>query len=65
MHQGSVMENFIRNENLKLYRQALAGCSDPKQRQVLTGLLDLLLAEEAALPSPAADVAPTIPPVMI
>jgi hypothetical protein len=43
------MQDFIRNENLKLYRRALAESSDEEQRQVIKLLLRLLIVEEAAL----------------
>lgn len=46
------MQNFIRNENLKLYRRALAESSDEEQRQVIKLLLRLLIVEEAALARP-------------
>jgi hypothetical protein len=42
------MQDFIRNENLKLYRRALASCTDEEQQRVLTTLLRLLVSEEAA-----------------
>ncbi|NVN84639.1 MAG: hypothetical protein HXX15_01010 [Rhodopseudomonas sp.] len=45
------MDDFIRNENLKLYRRALETCLDPAQRLVLQELLRLLIAEQpTALP---------------
>jgi hypothetical protein len=43
------MDDFIRRENVKLYRKALSESSDGEQRKVLLMLLRLLLAEEAAL----------------
>ncbi|WP_157038801.1 hypothetical protein [Rhodopseudomonas palustris] len=36
------MQNFIRDENLKLYRAALAQSTDEDQRRVLRELLGLL-----------------------
>jgi hypothetical protein len=42
------MDDFIRAENLKLYRRALAESPDAEQRRVLLVLLRLLLAEEEA-----------------
>jgi hypothetical protein len=42
------MQQFIRNENLKLYRQALEASTDLDQRRVLTTLLERLVVEEAA-----------------
>jgi hypothetical protein len=42
------MQDFIREENLKLYRRALANSTDAEQRKVLLVLLQLLVAERAA-----------------
>jgi hypothetical protein len=42
------MDDFIRAENLKLYRRAPSESSDAEQRRVLLVLLRLLLAEEEA-----------------
>jgi hypothetical protein len=42
------MQEFIRNENLKLYRQALATSTDAEQQRVLMTLLQLLVVEQAA-----------------
>jgi hypothetical protein len=42
------MQDFIRDENLKLYRRALAQSTDEEQRKVLLVLLRLLVAEQAA-----------------
>jgi hypothetical protein len=42
------MDDFNRNENLALYRQALTESSDQDQRRVLLVLLRLLLLEQAA-----------------
>jgi hypothetical protein len=39
------MDDFIRTENLKLYRRALVESTDSEQRQVLLVLLRLLVAE--------------------
>jgi hypothetical protein len=46
--EGSLVEKFIRDENIKLYRSALAECSDEDKRRVLLVLLQLLVVEEAA-----------------
>jgi hypothetical protein len=40
------MQDFIRNENLKLYRAALAKSTDEVQRRVLLVLLQLLVVEQ-------------------
>jgi hypothetical protein len=53
------MDNFIRNENLKLYRRALLESSDEEQRRVLLILLRLLLQEEAVLSSAPIETIPT------
>lgn len=42
------METFIRNENMKLYRRALAESADEDQRRVLLALLKVLGDEQAA-----------------
>jgi hypothetical protein len=42
------MQKFIRDENLKLYRAALAQSTDEDQRRVLLALLRLLAIEQAA-----------------
>jgi hypothetical protein len=42
------MQDFIRDENLKLYRAALARSTDEEQRKVLLVLLRLLLAEKTS-----------------
>jgi hypothetical protein len=42
------MQDFIRNENLKLYRRALAISTDAEQQKVLMTLLQLLVVEQAA-----------------
>jgi hypothetical protein len=41
------MQDFIRDENIKLYRTALSGCTDEEQRRVLLVLLRLLIIEQA------------------
>jgi hypothetical protein len=41
------VETFIRNENLKLYRRALAASTDDEQRRVLLALLKVLVIEQA------------------
>ncbi|WP_322517627.1 hypothetical protein SR870_08985 [Rhodopseudomonas palustris] len=41
------MQDFIRDENLKLYRAALARSTDEDQRRVLLILLGLLVDEQA------------------
>jgi hypothetical protein len=46
------MDDFIRTENLKLYRRALVESTDHEQRRVLVVLVRLLLVEEAARRSP-------------
>jgi hypothetical protein len=43
------MQDFIRSENIKLYRRALITCTDVEQRSVLLTLLQLLTLEESAL----------------
>jgi stress-induced morphogen len=43
------MENFIREENLRLYRKALHESSDVEQRRMIKNLLRQLLEEQAAL----------------
>jgi hypothetical protein len=49
------VETFIRNENLKLYRRALAESSDEGQRRVLMALLELLGEKQpTAVPDPMA-----------
>jgi hypothetical protein len=40
------VQNFIRDENLKLYRQALIDCTNDDQRQVLLNLVRLLVKEQ-------------------
>jgi hypothetical protein len=45
------MDDFIRNENLKLFRRALAESTDREQREVLRGLLRLLVAEGSPPPA--------------
>ena len=42
------MQDFIRDENLKLYRAALARSTDEEQRKVLLVLLRLLVAEQTS-----------------
>jgi hypothetical protein len=42
------VDDFVRDENLKLYRRALSESSDQDQRRVLLVLLRLLLLEQAA-----------------
>jgi hypothetical protein len=42
------MQDFIRDENIKLYRKTLASCTVEDQRRVLMVLLRLLAAEQAA-----------------
>ncbi|NVN85604.1 MAG: hypothetical protein HXX15_05890 [Rhodopseudomonas sp.] len=52
------MQDFIRDENLKLYRRALASSTDAEQQRVLTLLLRLLVVEQTVaakrqqIPSP-------------
>jgi len=41
------MQDFIRNENMKLYRAALARSTDDDQRRVLLAMLRLLVVEQA------------------
>ncbi|NVN88115.1 MAG: hypothetical protein HXX15_18705 [Rhodopseudomonas sp.] len=43
------MQDFIREENLKLYRRALVESTDEEQRKVLLVLLRLLVLEQAAM----------------
>jgi hypothetical protein len=52
------MQDFIRDENLKLYRRALAESSDEEQRKVLMVLLQLLVAEQAAVAPRAPQIEP-------
>ncbi|NVN88053.1 MAG: hypothetical protein HXX15_18390 [Rhodopseudomonas sp.] len=42
------MQQFIRNENFKLYRRALNESSDHDQRRVLKALLQILVVQQAA-----------------
>jgi hypothetical protein len=46
------MQDFIRNENIKLYRTALATCTDEHKRKVLVALLRVLASEEAVSTRP-------------
>jgi predicted AAA+ superfamily ATPase len=41
---GHLMESFIHNENLKLWRKQLSETTDPKKRSLL---LDLIAKQEA------------------
>ena len=34
------MQEFIARENIRRFEKQLAACADPKQRKVLSGLLD-------------------------
>jgi hypothetical protein len=52
------MQDFIRDENLKLYRRALAESSDEEQRKVLLVLLRLLVAEQVASVPPLKQIEP-------
>jgi hypothetical protein len=52
------MQDFIRDENLKLYRKALEQSTDEEQRQVLLVLLRLLVAEQAARATPPPQIEP-------
>jgi hypothetical protein len=58
------VDTFIRNENLKLYRRALAESTDERQRRVLLGLLKLL-GEEKSSAVPDSNVPPNGMPVDI
>jgi hypothetical protein len=42
------MQDFIRDENMKLYRTALAECTDADKRRILLVLLRLLATEQVA-----------------
>jgi hypothetical protein len=46
------MENFVREENLRLYRRALLESSDEVQRRVLVILLRLLMEYLSQIPMP-------------
>jgi hypothetical protein len=48
MDRELLVQQFIRSENIKLYRSALTQSADSEQRRVLTVLLRVLLAEERA-----------------
>jgi hypothetical protein len=48
MDRELLVRQFIRSENIKLYRSALTQSADSEQRRVLTVLLRVLLAEERA-----------------
>ncbi|MBB1092018.1 hypothetical protein [Rhodopseudomonas pseudopalustris] len=52
------MPDFIRDENLKLYRAALAQSTDEEQRRVLLVLLRLLVVEQAETASRPKQFAP-------
>jgi hypothetical protein len=52
------MQDFIRDENLKLYRAALEKSTDEEQRRVLLVLLRLLVVEQAATASRPKQVEP-------
>jgi hypothetical protein len=52
------MQDFIRDENIKLYRRALAEGADDEQRKVLLVLLQVLVVEQAALASQRNEIAP-------
>jgi hypothetical protein len=45
---GLAVQNFIRSENIKLYRKALTHTTDSDQRRVISILLRLLVVEEIA-----------------
>jgi hypothetical protein len=52
------VQDFIRDENLKLYRRALAESTDEEQRKVLMVLLQLLVAEQTASAPPRKQIEP-------
>jgi hypothetical protein len=56
------MQDFIRDENLKLYRTALARSTDEEQRRVLLVLLRLLVVEQAAAASCPKQAVPDLHP---
>jgi hypothetical protein len=55
--RGGPMQDFIRDENIKLYRTALVACSVEDQRRVLLLLLRLLLTEQAERSKETAKIA--------
>jgi hypothetical protein len=54
------MQDFIRDENMRLYRSALAQSTDEEQRKVLLVLLRLLVVEQAAIASRPEQIGPDI-----
>jgi hypothetical protein len=58
------LQDFIRDQNIKLYRRALAESSNDEQRRVLLALLQLLVTEETALARHRQHDKPEISPVI-
>jgi hypothetical protein len=48
------MQDFVRNENIKLYRRSLLASSDDDQRRVVLVLLSLLVDEQSGPPATTA-----------
>jgi hypothetical protein len=47
------MEDVLLEENIRLFRRALAEASEEEQRRVLLVLLQLLVAEKTPIPTPS------------